>query len=48
MHEFTPPYAYEYNGIPEGFNRTLQNMVRLWLADLNYKRLWAEAYAAAV
>ena len=28
MHEFTPPYAHEYNGIPEWFNRTLQNMVR--------------------
>ena len=48
MHEFTPPYAHEYNGIPERFNRTLQNMVRPWLADLNYKRMWAEAYTAVV
>ena len=39
MHEFTPPYTHEYNSIPEQFNRTLQNMVRPWLADLNYKRL---------
>ena len=35
VHEFSPPYAHEYNGIPEQFNRTLQNMVRLRLADLN-------------
>ena len=35
MHEFTPPYAHEYNGIPERFNRTLQNMARPWLVDLN-------------
>ena len=48
MHEFTPPYAHEYNGVPERFNRTLQNIVRPWLADLNYKRLWAEVYTAAV
>src|SRR5258706_3716159 len=50
VHEFTPPYAHEYNGVPECFNRTLQNMVRPWLADLNglHKRFWAEAYAAAV
>src|SRR5258705_1649467 len=47
VHEFTPPYAYEYNGIPEQFNRTLQNMVRLWLIGL-HKRFWAEAYAAVV
>src|SRR5258705_10012822 len=47
VHEFTLPYAHEYNGVPEHFNRTLQNMVRPWLADLN-KRFWAEAYAAAV
>ncbi len=58
MHEFTPPYAHEYNGVPERFNRTLQNMARPWLVDLNnhlgkhldgsHKRFWAEAYAAAV
>src|SRR5258705_7286295 len=54
VHEFTPPYAHEYNGVPEYFNRTLQNMVRPWLVDLNkrlvgsHKRFWAEAYAAAV
>ena len=54
MHEFTQPYAHENNGVPERFNRTLQNMVRPWLADLNKrfginnKRLWAEAYAATV
>ena len=55
VHEFTPLYAHEYNSIPERFNRTLQNMVRLWLADLNKrlvglnnKRLWAEVYAATV
>ena len=53
MHEFTPPYAHKYNGVPEQFNRTLQNMVTLWLADLNKhfglnKCLWAEVYAAAV
>src|SRR5258705_268540 len=50
VHEFTPPYAHEYNGVPERFNRILQNMVRPWLADFNglYKRFWAEAYAAAV
>ena len=60
MHEFTPPYAYEYNGVPERFNQTLQNMARPWLVDLNnrlglnkrlngsHKRFWAEAYAAAV
>src|SRR5258706_9899112 len=50
VHEFTPPYAHEYNGVPERFNRTLQNMVRPWLADLNslHKRFWPEAYAAAV
>src|SRR5258706_1171644 len=28
VHEFTPPYAHEYNGVLECFNRTLQNMVR--------------------
>src|SRR5258705_5116076 len=50
VHEFTSPYAHEYNGVPERFNRTLQNMVRPWLADFNglHKRFWAEAYAAAV
>src|SRR5258706_1894519 len=56
VHEFTPPYAHEYNGVPEWFNRTLQNMARPWLVDLNnhlglnvsHKRFWAEAYAAAV
>ena len=53
VHEFTPLYAHKYNGITEQFNRTLQNMVRPWLADLNKgfslnKHLWAEAYAAMV
>ena len=54
VYEFTPPYAHEYNSVAEWFNRTLQNMVRPWLADLNKcfginnKRLWAEAYAAVV
>src|SRR5258705_7500077 len=60
VYEFTPPYTYEYNGVPERFNRTLQNMARPWLVDLNnrlglnkrldgsHKRFWAEAYAAAV
>ena len=48
VHEFTPPYAHEYNGVPERFNQILQNMVKPWLADLNYKRLWTEPYAAAV
>src|SRR5258705_9022084 len=50
VHEFTSPSAHEYNGVPERFNRPLQNMVRPWLADFNglHKRFWAEAYAAAV
>src|SRR5260370_16748805 len=56
VHEFTPPYAYEYNGVPERFNRTMQNMARPWLVDLNnrlglnvsHKRFLAEAYPAAV
>src|SRR5258705_2177818 len=47
VHEFTPPYAHEYNGVPECFNRTLKNIIRAWLVGL-HKRFWAEAYAAAV
>ena len=29
IHDLSPPYTHEYNGIPECFNQTLQNMVRL-------------------
>ena len=33
MHELSPPYMPEYNGVLERYNRTLHNIVRLWLLN---------------
>jgi len=46
-HEPIVTYNQESNGIPECYNRTIQNMVRSMLLNLD-KRLWAESCSTAV
>jgi len=45
LHEFTPPYSPESNGVAERINRSIGENLRAMLEDLpTYdKRLWAEA-----
>ena len=47
VHEVTPPYSHESNGVAERFNRTIMTMARAMLVGLD-KRLWAEAVHTAV
>ena len=47
IHELTPPYAHESNGVAERLNRTILEMVRAMLGSLN-KRLWAQAVHTAI
>jgi hypothetical protein len=47
IHDPTPPYSHESNGVAERLNRTIMNMVRAMLVKLD-KRLWQEAVHTAV
>ena len=47
LHETTPAYNHESNGVAERLNRTLQTMMRAMLINLD-KRLWEEAIYWAV
>src|SRR5437588_539681 len=48
IHEWTPLYSHELNGLPERFNRTIYTMVRSMLAGTKLPRfLWAEALNTA-
>ncbi|KAI0993196.1 hypothetical protein K3495_g14988, partial [Podosphaera aphanis] len=46
VHEKTPPYEHERNGIAERFNQTVTTMARALLTNLGLS-LWAEAIATA-
>jgi hypothetical protein len=47
LHEYTPSYMHESNGVAERYNRTIITNVRAMLIDLP-KNLWAEATNTAV
>ena len=48
IHEVTPPYTPQHNGVAERKNRTLLNMVRSMLKSKNLpKYLWGEAVNTA-
>ncbi|KAI0998486.1 hypothetical protein K3495_g9710 [Podosphaera aphanis] len=46
LHELTPPYEHERNGIAERFNQTLNTIARTMLIDLSLN-LWAKAISTA-
>ena len=49
IHEMSPPYSHESNGIAEQFNRTITTMARAMLSNGNLPlSLWSEAINMAV
>jgi hypothetical protein len=51
IHDLSPPYAHESNGLPERMNRTIVTMVRsmtLDCADVIPQALWAESCSTAI
>ncbi|KAI1001629.1 hypothetical protein K3495_g6574 [Podosphaera aphanis] len=46
VHEFSPPYEHERNGIAERFNQTITTMARTMIINQN-PNLWAEAISTA-
>jgi transposase InsO family protein len=51
IHELSPPYAHESNGLPERINRTIVTMVRTMTLDVNDEfpvGLWAETALTAI
>jgi transposase InsO family protein len=48
LHEPTPQYSHESNGVAERLNRTLKTMARCMMNDIDDQRLWAEAIQTAV
>jgi transposase InsO family protein len=48
LHDPTPPYSHESNGVAERLNRTLFTMARCMTCDVKDQRLWAEAIQTAV
>ena len=49
IHEVTPPYTPQHNGVAERKNRTIMNMVRSMLKGKSLpKYLWGEAVSTAV
>ena len=47
LHDRSPPYSHESNGVAERYNRTIVTSLRSMLNSLTLK-LWAEAVATAV
>ena len=49
IHETSPPYSRESNGIAERFNQTITTMARAMLSDGNLPlSLWSEAINTAI
>ena len=50
IHEFTPPYSLESNGVAERLNRTIGEALRAMLdSAVTYdKKLWAEAVLTSI
>jgi len=50
MHEFSPPYSFESNGVAERLNHTIGESLRAMLESVSTynKKLWAEAVLTSV
>jgi len=49
QHQTMPSYTPEHNGVAERFNRTVQDMLRIYLMDANLAdKYWAEALLMVV